>query len=252
MDSIIIGSITLGLASSIWFYYHIKKEKRKIIERDNQKKKELLDKEREAEKKLLEASQAVSEKEVYYQLNTDTVKLDLYPKSYFGNFNIARLYQKILIDNYWIEEPFYTEFSKLLQFIGANELWIKDPKSREIIINTRDNANKICKKVSMNILDLTEVLESLIYKVYSGLKAEHIFTKQDIQNSILSASIFLLSKSGEIDSICQILDISYSDEKELRYKLVNKICKNLSNRTKMITVETNFLTIHPIKTKKTT
>ena len=241
MQHITIGSIVLGLFPLIWFFFHIKEEKRKRIKKANQKEKELLVAAIEAEKKQLKASHYVKKKEIFFQLNTDAIKLNLYPKSYFGNFIIARLYQEIVIANYYLDEPFHTEFSKLLQFIGTNELWIKDPRSREIIINTRDNINKICKKISMNVLDITEVLNSVVYKVYAGLKAEHIFTKKDIQNCILSASIFVLSKSGEIDLICEILGITSTNEKSLQYGLIDKICENFDDRTKKIIIENTFL-----------
>ena len=225
-------SISIVL-SMVWIFSHTMKVSRK--------KKELLAVKVKDEKNRIKAPEIIKKKEIYYQLNTHAIKLNLYPKSHFKNYIVEEIYQKIVIDNYWLEEPFHTEFSKLLQFIGSNKLWIKDPKSREIIINTRDNTDKLSKKTSMNVLSLTEVLESVLLELLLDFKRKKIFNKYEIQNAILSASIYVLSESGEIDSICQTLGIVYSDKKSLRYALVDKICENLSYKTKNIIVKNDFL-----------
>jgi len=229
----IMGVSVLIVLSIVWIFFYIMEASRK--------KRELLAVKSEDEKNRLKVPETIKKKEIYYQLNTHAVKLNLYPKSHFKNYIVEEIYQKIVIDNYWIEEPFHTEFSKLLQFIGSNKLWIQDPKSREIIINTRDNSDKLSRQTSMNVLALTEVLESVIYGLLLDFKRKKILNKKDIQNAILCASIYVLSESGEIDFICQTLGIVHSDKKSLRYALIDTIYENLSLKTKSIIVENDFL-----------
>lgn len=248
MQYIIIAFIIVGL-TVVWIFFRTmatnqkqrEEEEKKKIEEANQRKKEILNAVIEEEKRQLKKSQMAQKKEVFYQLNTHEIKLNLYPKSYFGDFRIFRLYREIVIDNYWLNEPFHTEFSRLLQFIGSNKFWLKDPKSREVISNIRDDNNQICKNISMYVLDLIDVLDSVIKKVYSELINKELLTKKDLQNSILSASIYVLSESGDISSISKTLRFKYVEKKDLQYALVDIICTNLSVKTKMMIVENNFL-----------
>lgn len=229
---VIIISVII-MISTVWIFFH--------TVTDN-KPKEFIVTKLEDEKKLVKSSELVKKKkEIYYKFNTHAIKLNLYPKSKFGNYRIEEIYQEIIIDNYWLDEPFHTEFSKILKFYGSNNLWIKDPKSREIIMNVRDNTNKIKKHISMNILALNEVLYSVIIEVCSSLKDKKEFTKYDIQNSILSASIYILSESGEIEFICQTLGIKYINKDDLRFALIDKIYENLSSETKIIIAQNNFI-----------
>lgn len=229
----IIGISIPVILIMVWIYFHTMEVRRK--------KKELLVAELEDEKNRVQVPKIIKKKERYYQFNTHAIKLKLYPKSHFKNYIVEEIYQKIVIDNYWLEEPFHTEFYKILQFIGSNKLWIKDPKTREIIINIRDNNDKLSKKTSMNVLALTEVLESVLYGLLLDLKRKKIFNKNDLQNAILSASVYVLSESGEIDFICKILGIVYSDKKSLRYSLVDTIYENISFEIKNKIVKGDFL-----------
>lgn len=170
--------------------------------------------------------------EVFYQLNTAPIKLSLYHSSNFRHYHIEYLYQKIVIDNYWINEPFHTEFSKILKFIGNNDLWIKSSKSKEIIVNTRDKDDEIIKKICINVLSLNEVLRDVILETNNSLKKRINLNKYHIQNIILSASIYVLSRSGEIDKICQILNIKYLNEEELLYGLTDKIYEDFIDESK--------------------
>ncbi|RLA83503.1 MAG: hypothetical protein DRG78_04220 [Epsilonproteobacteria bacterium] len=229
----IIGVSVLVVLFIVWIFFYTMEASRK--------KRELLAVKVEDEKDRIKAPKIIKKQEIYYQLNTHAIRLNLYPKSHFKNYIVEEIYQKIVIDNYWLEEPFHTEFYKMLQFIGSNKLWIKDPKTREIIINTRDNNDKLSKKTSMNVLALNEVLESILYGLLLDLKRRKIVNKKDIQNAILSASIYVLSKSGEIDFICQNLGVTYSDRESLRYALVDKICENILLETKNKIVKDDFL-----------
>jgi len=224
----------IGIFSSIvWFLFH--------TIAINKKKKVFLPIKREEEINSVEPpKQMKKKKEIFYQLNTDAIRLNLYQKSSFNNYIIINIYRDIVVDNYWINEPFHSEFSNLLQFIGNNNLWIKDPKSREIIMNVRDDDDRINKQISINVLALTEVLHAVIKEIYLSLKDKNI-SKYTVQNNILSASIYVLSEAGDMSFICQILGVAYLDKTSLRYTLANKIYENLTAKSKIKIVENHFL-----------
>ena len=228
------------ILSMVWFFFHTIDSSRK--------KRVFLAKDSAAKKNLIKSPNVIKKKEKYYQLNTHAIKLNLYSKSHFNNYIVERIYQNIIIANYWLNEPFHTEFVRLLQFVGNNKLWIKDPKTREIIINTRDNTEKLNTQISMNVLSLSEVLESVIFEVYAYLKHKKVFLKSDVQNSILSASIYVLIEAGEIDSVCQKLGIFPSDKKSLRSALIDIIYVNLSNKRKTI-IDENYCIVPVPMTK---
>jgi len=233
--------ILVLIVSIIWYFYY--------RTRVNRKKKELLARKLAyVEIKKIEIPEKIEEKkEIFYQLNTHPIKLNLYSKSCFQNYSLIRIYQKIVVKTYWLNEPFHSEFSKLLQFIGNNNLWIRDPKTREIIINVRDNNNKLSKKISMTVLSLSEVLEDTLDDLMLYLKRQNIYVQDDIQNAILSASIYVLSQSGEIDIVSKTLGIKYSDQEGLQSALIEKICENISLETKNNLIYNDYLNSIPIK-----
>ena len=40
------------------------------------------------------------------------------------------IYEKIIVKNYWIDEPFHSSFVKILYCISENDFWIKSLKSQ--------------------------------------------------------------------------------------------------------------------------
>ena len=39
-------------------------------------------------------------------------------------------YEKIIVNNYWLDEPFHSSFVKILYCISENDVWIKSLKSQ--------------------------------------------------------------------------------------------------------------------------
>jgi len=154
-----------------------------------------------------------------YELNVNFVKFDLFPRSTFHDYFIKRLYTKIIVNNYWIAEPFHSKFTQLLCFIDQNELWIKSQKSKEIVLNIRDKNNQIKKSISMKVVDLREVLFQVCSKIISITKP--ILKSSQIQHILLSAVIFILEKSGQIRFICQNQKIDYKSKDAIYDCLVN-------------------------------
>jgi len=208
----------------IWRVFHVKAIKKM--------KKKLLYEEIEAKRKIVIQPVEVKKKEVFYKLNVYMVRLNLYSKSSFSSYEMKNLYQNMVIDTYWLNEPFHSDFSIILQFVGANNLWIKDPKSREIITNIRDRNNKINKQILMNVLDLGEVINGVVTEVYSNLNKRLFYNKYEIQDRILAAAIYVLIKAKEIEFVCKILKIEYTNEVGLRHNLVGRFYENLSTEKK--------------------
>jgi len=220
----ISGISLIIIIALIWRVFHITAIK-------NMKKK-FLDEEIEANRKMIIEPLEVKKKEVFYKLNVYMVRLNLYSKSSFSSYEMKNLYQNMVIDTYWLNEPFHSDFSRILQFIGVNNLWIKDPKSREIITNIRDRNNKINKQILMNVLDLGEVINGVVTEVYSNLNKRLFYNKYEMQDRILAAAIYVLIKAEEIEFVCKILKIEYTNEEGLRHNLVGRFYENLSTEKK--------------------
>lgn len=180
------------------------------------------------------------EVEVFYQLNVENIKLNLYPVSTFRNYQIRDSYQKIALDNYWINEPFYSRFTKILYYIDAQDLWIKSPKSEEIILNIRDQNGEIIKTNSLKVLDLKEVLYNIVVEVLKIKKQTRNFlSKENIQDIILPAIIYTLSKCGN-------LDVETTDENEIINILIEIFFSDFSEEFKVAIVPRNNLNFEVI------
>ncbi len=154
-----------------------------------------------------------------YELNVNFVKLTLFSRSTFHDYFIKKLYTKTIVNNYWISEPFHSKFTQLLYFIDQNELWIKSPKSKEIVLNMRDKNNQIQKSTSLKVINLREVLYKVCEEILSVTKS--ILQPSQIQHMLLSTVIFILEKSGQIRFICQNKKIDYKNKNAVYSCLVN-------------------------------
>ena len=180
------------------------------------------------------------EVEVFYQLNVENIKLDLYPLSAFSYYQIRNSYRQIVLDNYWINEPFHTKFTKILYYIDAQDLWIKSPTTKEIILNMRDQNGEILKTNSLKVLDLKEVVFNLtieILKIKNQTKG--FLSRENIQDILLPAIIYTLSKCGN-------LDVETTDENEIINILIEIFFSDFSEESKRAIVPKNNLNFEMI------
>lgn len=180
------------------------------------------------------------EVEIFYQLNVENIKLDLYPLSTFSHYQIRSSYRQIVLDNYWINEPFHTKFTKILYYVNGQEFWIKSPNSKEIILNMRGSNGEILKINSLKVLDLKEVVFNLtieILKIKNQTKG--FLSRENIQDILLPAIIYTLSKCGN-------LDVKTTDENEIINILIEIFFSDFSEESKSAIVPRNNLNFEVI------
>jgi len=134
--------------------------------------------------------------EVFYKLNTTPIKLSFYDSSIFREFYIITAYKTIVVEHLWVDEPFLTDFSKILYFTDSNNFWIKSPKTKNIVINLRGLDNKKITSNSFKVFSSKEVVGHILLDIF---KEKHsVIEKKKLQNIILNTLIFVLVKSDNI------------------------------------------------------
>ena len=164
--------------------------------------------EKEAEEKRLAQIQALKEQEKLrleqervrleyehrnklYQLNTHQIRLTL--------FNAKRdlkkfidLYELVIVENYWVNEPFYSKFYELLLVMEKNEFMIVDSNAKVITMNLRDRNNKVHISKAFEVYNSGEIIKFVIKASMQDILQ---FKKYDAQNIMIATFIFCLEKS---------------------------------------------------------
>jgi hypothetical protein len=126
-----------------------------------------------------------------YSLHTHKIKLTLFNAQKDLN-ELIYLYARLIIDNYWINEPFYSKFYELLLIIEQNDFMIVDSNAKVISMNLRDHNNKVQTSKAYQVFSSREIIEYVIHNsMYNVLK----FEKRDGQNIVMAICIFILEKS---------------------------------------------------------
>ncbi len=189
----------------------------------------------------VEEEQEAEIEEIFYELNTHDIKISLYPASTFSNYRMQNLYEKIIVTNYWIDEPFHSSFVKILYCISENDFWIKSPKSKEIIINFRDLDDKELRDTALHVLDLREVLCDVVAEV--DRYVHKILSKQSIQILLLSSMIYAISKCGNLNSLIE----KKEDDIEVWASLIQIFCIEFLEDIKNKIIPTNNINLRLIE-----
>lgn len=216
-------------------------DKEKVIE--NIPKNDYLQEKPEIQKIEAEIEEEEEEKieEIFYELNTHDIKISLYSASTFSNYKMRNIYEKIIVKNYWIDEPFHSSFVKILYCISENDFWIKSLKSKEIIINFRDLDDKELRDTALHVLDLREVLCDVIVEVD---RCVHRFlTKQDTYILLLSSMIYTISKCGNLNTLLEKKD----DDIDMLALLIEIFCIEFSEEIKNKIIPTNNINLNLIE-----
>lgn len=128
---------------------------------------------------------------VLYQLNTDLIRYKLYAIDGMRR-DTQELYSNIILDNLWINEPFHSTLFKFLLILEKDVYYIRDPFSKVITSNLRNDANEMIKVESYLVLS---VLELIAYCISNCLGSIKQFRRTDAQNLTLALMIFVLQKS---------------------------------------------------------
>jgi len=172
--------------------------------------------------------------EFFYKLNTNSIKLSLYDSRIFVDFYIANAYKSIIIKNLWIDEPFLTNFSKILYLIDSNNFWIKSPKTKSIVINLRGIDGKEFDSTSFKVLSIKEVVGHTVMDVFKKMHGK--IKKKTLQNILLNSLIFVLAKSDNIQDFLDN-DVSKSHDEIIYELLVKSFFENSSEDFKMNLLE---------------
>lgn len=128
---------------------------------------------------------------ILYQLNTHKVKYKLY-NSTNDLRDLVFLYKIVVKRNYWINEPFHSQFYKILLTLEKNDFMILDPSSKTLTINVRDKYNEVQTSKSFQVFSTRDITEAVITK---SMKDITKFNKNDAQNILITIFILVLEKS---------------------------------------------------------
>lgn len=152
---------------------------------------------------------------IKYELNTSPIKLDLYPFSY----TFKHLYKNIIVDRYWINEPFHSKFVEILYAINSCQLWIKSPKTKEIIVNIRGINEQEFQARSLKALNLNEIIRNSIFEMSDIVQS--VLSKKQTQTLLLTMMIYILSKAENLDEMLPRINTGTSSKDETVSSIVN-------------------------------
>jgi len=131
------------------------------------------------------------EQEPVFQLNTHKVKYKLY-NSTNDLRELAFLYKIVVKKYYWINEPFHSQFYKILLILEKNDFMILDSSSKILTINVRDKNNEVQTSKSFQVFNTRDIFETVITRAIKDIAR---FNKNDAQNIIIAIFIIVLEKS---------------------------------------------------------
>ena len=151
---------------------------------------------------VIEGEAPLSAPPVMYQLNTDLICYKLYSVRHLRQ-ETQMLYKKVILQNLWINEPFHSTFFKLLLILNENYFFIRDPFSKVITSNLRNDSNLMIKVESYSVLS---VLEIIAYCMGNCMSEINKFRKNDAQNITFALMLLVLQKSENMTDV-DLLDM---------------------------------------------
>lgn len=244
LDNLYILILVIALAITSFYLVFKMNNKDKLFKANELLIKEQQKREEEAKDEELEYNKYIhdikieeikrkqeAKKHKLYKLNTNKVRYYIFDMSRLNDYSIKLLYKNIVIKNLWLNEPFHSVFFKLLQLLDNNELMIQDPNSDVLILNTRDQNNKIQKSKSYQVFSTIDFISSVFRATI-----DHIlkFNKKDAQIIILAILIISIKKSKhylnyEVDD--KFIDSVFED-KDYAYRIqivISQIDQNYKN-----------------------
>jgi hypothetical protein len=145
-------------------------------------------------------------------------------------FHSSFLYEKIVIKNLWIDEPFHTSFYNVLLFLKNNNFFIKDKNSKVLTLFLRDDKNKTLKSNSYQVFSAQEIL---IFVLENSLTDIYKFKDKNAKDIVLAICVLTFHKSQhflslknpnnlinefiDIDKIQYILDLIEENDERLLF-----------------------------------
>lgn len=163
------------------------------------------------QEEILNEKKIDEELEKFYQLNTNKIKYSLYNPALEGLYQFSFIYELVIIENLWINEPFHSKFYEFLLLINDNNLMIIDPMTKVITMNMRDVNNKMQISKSYQVYSTKEIIMHAIPYCMPHVKR---FIRNDSENLLISIFIIILKQSMHYQS------------KEIFQSTISKMLKN--------------------------
>lgn len=157
------------------------------------------------------------------------MKYMLFNKHELG-FHSSLLYEKVVIKNLWIDEPFHTSFFKTLLLLKNNEFFIKDKNTKVLTLFLRDEKNKTVKSTSYQVFSTKEILAYVLENTLKDINKFHTDNAKDIILAICILALYksqhflsfknqgnLINEFIDIDKIQYILDLIEANDERLLF-----------------------------------
>ena len=186
------GYILIVVVTTMFlFYFLYKRYKQQQNNKKTQQEKEYQYYLENLQKKLIN-EEINKESERVYKLNTHKVQYSLYYPIYDGLHDFISIYELVIHDNLWINEPFHSKFYEFLMLINDNQFMIIDPYSKVITMNVRDKYNKVQTSKSYQVYSTKDIIKHMIFYCMEDIAK---FNKKDAQNLVISIFIVALKQS---------------------------------------------------------
>lgn len=170
-------------------------------------------------------------KEILLRLNTDSVKFSFYYPITFKSIAAKNLYKRIIVDQLMIDEPFHSDFVKILRLIDQSESWIKSKNTKELKLKIRKNNGKFERGTSFKVYSLRDLSFQFSSEIFEYLKRNKS-TKIYIQNTLLAVLLFNIYNVKEIKYLC---NKDLTDE-ELTLCLSSIILENYTYKNEILEI----------------
>ena len=183
---LIVVVTTIFLFYFLYKRYKLQENDKKILE-----EKEYQDYLQNLQKKLI-MKEIEEESNRVYKLNTHNVQYSLFNPIYDGLHDFISIYELVIHDNLWINEPFHSKFYEFCMIINDNDFMIIDPSSKVITMNIRDKYNKVQTSKSYQVFSTKDIIKYVIRYTIADIKS---YEKIEAQNLVISIFILVLKQS---------------------------------------------------------
>lgn len=188
------GYILIIVSTIFLFYflhriYKLHQDNKKILEERKRLKKENYL--QNLQQKVI-TEKINKESERVYTLNTHEVQYSLYYPIYDGLVYFISIYELVVHNNLWINEPFHSKFYEFCMIINDNDFMIIDPYSKVITMNIRDKYNKVQTSKSYQVFSTKDIIKHSIEYSITDIKS---YNKIEAQNLLISIFVIVLKQS---------------------------------------------------------
>ncbi len=185
------GYMLIIVSTIFLFYFLYKRYKLQQNNKEIQREKEYQYYLENLQQKLIN-EEINKESRRVYKLNTHEVQYSLYYPIYDGLVDFISIYELVVHDNLWINEPFHTKFYEFCMIINDNDFMIIDPSSKVITMNIRDKYNKVQTSKSYQVFSTKDIIKHVIRYSITDIKS---YNKIEAQNLLISIFIIVLKQS---------------------------------------------------------